>query len=100
MAAVLILRPPPPITHANPERRLWIGLRTGKKEETAVALQYKVLTQKDRFMSGKFAPEVLERALNGYAAEGWRVVASATADFPGGLGSSRQELVLVLERET
>ena len=60
--------------------------------------QYKVLTQKDRFLSGKFNPEKLEQALNSYAAEGWEVKAAATASFPG-FGASREEMVVLLERD-
>jgi Domain of unknown function (DUF4177) len=60
-------------------------------------LQYKVLTQKDRAFSGKFSPEKLEAAINGYAGEGWKVVGTATADIPG-LGS-RQELIVIMERD-
>lgn len=59
--------------------------------------EYKVLTQKDRFMSGKFDPAKLEQALNSYANEGWRVVSSATAQIPS-FGSSREELIVILER--
>jgi hypothetical protein len=63
-----------------------------------MAYQYKVLTQKDRFFGGKFAPEKLEAALNSYAEEGWRVVGAATAEIPG-IGRARQEMVVLLERE-
>lgn len=52
--------------------------------------QYKVLTQKDRIFSGKFDPALLERGLNAYAQEGWRVVSSATAEIPS-LTRSREE---------
>ena len=60
--------------------------------------EYKVLTQKDRFMSGKFDPEKLEGALNAYATEGWKVTSMATASFPSFTGA-REELVVLLERE-
>ena len=60
--------------------------------------QYKVLTQKDKWFSGKFDPELLEKALNSYASQGWRVVASATASIPG-IGINREELLIVMERE-
>ena len=63
-----------------------------------MAHQYKVLTQKDRFMSGKFNPEVLETALNGYASEGWRVIGVTTGEIGGGLGK-REEMIFILERE-
>lgn len=61
--------------------------------------QYKVLTQKDRWFSGKFDPMKLEAALNGYSEQGWRFVGCATADVPG-FGTSRQEFVAILERKT
>ncbi len=60
--------------------------------------EYKVLTQKDKWFSGKFDPSKLESALNAYAEQGWRVVTSATAEFSG-FGGKREELVIVLERE-
>jgi hypothetical protein len=60
--------------------------------------EYKVLTQKDRFFGGKFDPEKLELAMNSYAAEGWEVLAVATAEIPS-LGRSREELITVLKRD-
>lgn len=62
------------------------------------AMHYKVLTQKDKWFSGKFDPEKLEGAINSYAAQGWRVRGVATATFPG-FGGSREEMVVVMERE-
>jgi hypothetical protein len=59
--------------------------------------EYKIMTQKDRFFSGKFSPEKLEAAINGYAQEGWRVVSMATAQIPA-WGSKREELIVLLER--
>ncbi len=61
--------------------------------------QYKVLTQKDKFFTGKFDPMVLEAALNSYAEQGWRLVTTATADIPS-LGGPRQEFIAVLERKS
>ena len=60
--------------------------------------KYKVLTQKDKWFSGKFDPQNLEDAINAYAEQGWTVVGCATADIPG-FGGSRQEFVTILERE-
>ena len=60
--------------------------------------EYKVLTQKDRYFSGKFDPEVLEQALNSYAAQGWGIVAVATTTFQGYMGEGREQLVMFLER--
>lgn len=60
--------------------------------------EYKVLTQKDRFFSGKFNPEKLESALNSFAAEGWRVIGVATGEIGSGLGN-REEMIVFLERQ-
>jgi hypothetical protein len=60
--------------------------------------EYKVLTQKDKFIGGKFDPVKLETALNSYAEQGWRVVATATAQVPG-LAGNREEIILVMERD-
>lgn len=65
---------------------------TGKRYE------YKVLSQKDKWFSGKFDPAILEQAMNAYAQQGWRVIGCATADIPG-FGGPRQEFVTILERE-
>ena len=60
--------------------------------------EYKVLSQKDKWFSGKFDPMMLEQAINAYAQQGWRVISCATADIPG-FGGPRQEFITVLERE-
>ena len=60
--------------------------------------EYKVLSQKDKWFSGKFDPMLLEQAINAYAEQGWRVIGCATADIPG-FGATRQEFVTLLERE-
>ncbi|MCH8246264.1 MAG: DUF4177 domain-containing protein [Bacteroidetes bacterium] len=60
--------------------------------------EYKVLTQKDRFFAGKFDPEKLEAAMNSYAEQGWCVITVATASIPS-FGSSREELIVVFERD-
>jgi len=62
-------------------------------------LQYKVLTQKDRFFAGKFDPEKLELAVNSYAEQGWRVIAATTASIPS-FGGTREEMIVLLERQT
>lgn len=61
--------------------------------------EYKVLTQKDKWFSGKFDPANLEQAINAYASQGWRVVAAATASFPGFISGNREEMVIILERD-
>lgn len=59
---------------------------------------YKVLSQKDKWFSGKFDPQALENALNSYAEQGWRVITSATANFPS-FGGGRDEIIIILERD-
>ncbi len=61
-------------------------------------IQYKVMTQKDRFFAGKFDPEKLESAINSYAQEGWHVIAVTTASIPS-FGGNREEMIVVLERD-
>ncbi len=61
--------------------------------------EYKVLTQKDKWFSSKFDPEKLEQALNAYAAQGWKVTAATTAQIPGVLSASREEMIVILERD-
>jgi len=60
--------------------------------------EYKVLTQKDKWFSQKFDPELLEGAINSYAEQGWRVVSMATASIAG-WGTSREELIVLFERD-
>lgn len=62
-------------------------------------MEYKVLTQKDRFFGGKFDPMKIEGALNAYAVEGWKVVGVTTGEFPAAFGKDRKELVVVMERD-
>lgn len=64
---------------------------SGKKE-------YKVLSQKDKWYSGKFDPELLEKALNDYADMGYQVVCSSTASIPGFTGT-REEMIIIMERD-
>ena len=59
--------------------------------------QYKVLSQKDKFFSRKFDPEQLEKALNSFAGEGWRLNSAATAEIGYGMGT-REEMIFILER--
>lgn len=60
--------------------------------------EYKVMSQKDKWFSSKFDPEALEKGLNAYAAQGWRVVSIASASIPGITGT-RDEMVVVFERD-
>ena len=60
--------------------------------------EYKVLSQKDKFFAGKFDPELLERAINAYAQEGWEAVSMATASIPS-FGGAREEIIVLFQRE-
>lgn len=61
--------------------------------------QYKVLTQKDKWFTGKFDPQRLEDAINAYAQQGWKVVSSFSAEIPGLMNLSREEAIIILERD-
>ncbi len=61
--------------------------------------EYKVLTQKDKWFNGKFDPQLLENALNAYAKQGWEVKGVTTAEIPGFFNSTREECIIILERD-
>jgi hypothetical protein len=82
---------PPPIPSAS-------GSQTAFTTSSKLK-EYKVLSQKDKWFSQKFDPEMLTQALNAYAQQGWRVVAASTATFPGILGANREEIIVILERD-
>lgn len=82
-----------------PQRESPIGQRINPKIAKKTMKEYKVLTQKDQWFSGKFDPELLEQAINAYASQGWRVISAATASFPGLLSGNREEMVIIMERD-
>jgi hypothetical protein len=58
--------------------------------------EYKVLTERDKRLTGGFDPDTLEANLNSYASEGWRLVeAVSTGNL---MKSSKAEMILILER--
>ena len=61
----------------------------------------KVLTQKDKWFSGKFDPQLLEDALNAYGEQGWELDTAVTATIPGVSfgGNEREEVVFILGRK-
>jgi hypothetical protein len=61
--------------------------------------EYRVLTQKDTWFSGKFDPQKLENAINSYALQGWTLKEAFSAEFPALWGKSREEAIIILERE-
>jgi hypothetical protein len=85
------------IQEFQPENNSAIQLSSNRKENEMK--EYKVLTQKDKWFSQKFDPEALEKALNSYASQGWKVVSAVTATFPGFFGGNREEMVVILERD-
>ena len=61
--------------------------------------RYKVLTQKDKWFSGKFDPMKLEQAMNAYSEQGWSVKAAFSSEIPGWFQSTREEAIVILERD-
>ncbi len=61
--------------------------------------EYKILSQKDKWFSGKFDPQKLEMAINAYAQQGWIVKAAFTAEIPGFMSATREEAIVILERD-
>jgi hypothetical protein len=67
---------------------------------------YRVITQRDDYFASAFNPTALQELLNRESLAGWRVVSMTATDvgsFLGsfwgkGGGSSRQELVVLLEK--
>jgi hypothetical protein len=58
--------------------------------------EYRVLTERDKRLTGGYNPDTLEATLNSYASEGWRLVdAVPTANL---MKSTKAELLLILER--
>lgn len=84
----------PPITTVPAQPREHSAMPTPVK----TTKEYKVLTQKDKWFSGKFDPAKLEEALNAYAEQGWVVKAATTAAITGLIGGNRDEMIVILER--
>jgi hypothetical protein len=59
-------------------------------------MEYKVITERDKRLSGRFDPEALEQVINSYAAEGWRVISAFTAASLW--KSMKAEIMIVHER--
>lgn len=95
-----------PAPQAVPDNSSEVGMNFDFSNNTTTATavtgkryEYKVLSQKDKWFSGKFDPMMLEQAINAYAQQGWRVIGCATADIPAFVGGQRQEFITLLERE-
>ncbi len=87
----------PGFLSSNREELITI-LERDEGSDSMIIYEYKVLTQKDKWYSGKFDPERLESAINAYAQQGWAVVFGTSASFPGFFSSNREELIVVLSR--
>jgi large subunit ribosomal protein L7/L12 len=61
--------------------------------------KYKVVSQNDSVFSGKFSPEILEKVLNQYAKEGWKLVDTVRSQFPSILGGAREAVALIFEKD-
>ena len=59
--------------------------------------EYKVLTERDRRLSGSFDPESLEAILNSYATEGWRLADGFVVTNIW--KSVKAEILIILERQ-
>lgn len=60
--------------------------------------EYKVITQRDKTISGAFDHDALEALINGYATDGWRL---AEGFMVASLWKSpKAEITLILERQT
>lgn len=90
---VEVLNEPPAVSPAS-----LVSNASNSELRTPSLHEYKVLTQKDKWFSGKFDPELLEMAINAYAKEGWTVRGITTATFPGLMGAGREEIIVLLER--
>lgn len=62
--------------------------------------EYLVITQKDKWFSGRFDSAVLQQVLNDHAKKGWRVVSMVTASREGVLlGGDKDEVIVLLEKD-
>jgi hypothetical protein len=70
--------------------------RPDSPPKEARMLEYKVLTDHEKRLSGNFDGQALETTLNRYAADGWRLAESAVAH---NLFLWTSQLLLILERQ-
>lgn len=62
--------------------------------------EYLILSQKDKWFSGRFDPEILQQVINDHAKKGWVVKAMTNTSREGALmGGGRDELLVLLERD-
>ena len=62
--------------------------------------EYQVITQKDKWFSGRFDADQLQNLLNQRGREGWRVVSMVSASREGFVtGGDKDELIILLEKD-
>ncbi|HEY1123906.1 MAG TPA: DUF4177 domain-containing protein [Haloferula sp.] len=62
--------------------------------------EYKVITQNDKWFSGRFDGELLQKIINDHARVGWTVKSMCSASREGVLmGGNKDELIVLLERD-
>ncbi len=89
--------PPPPAAAPAPALSLFsstVSLAGLGPQLSGPPMEYKVLTQRDRFFAGKLNADQVEQAIMAYASEGWVMISSATA----ALGGRREEYLALLGR--
>ncbi len=60
--------------------------------------EYKVVSQKGKWLSSEFNPEKLEQGINAYAEKGWEVISISVLPASG-LNGGWEEMIVVFERE-
>jgi hypothetical protein len=62
--------------------------------------EYLILSQKDKWFSGRFDPQILQQVINDHARQGWEVKSMTNTSRDGVLmGGNKDELIILLERE-
>lgn len=62
--------------------------------------EYLIISQKDKWFSGRFDPQILQQVINDHAKLGWVVKSMTNTSREGVLmGGSRDELIVLLERD-
>ena len=92
--------PLPPPASPRPLPKLKMPMAPLPPKKPSRRREYKVLTQRDKSFGGEFTPEKLEPAINAYAGQGWLVVSVTTIRLPAGPGGPREELIVVMGRDT
>ena len=60
---------------------------------------YKVISTKDGWFTSEFNTIKIENILNQYACQGWAVKSCVTAEVPGLFNTTREEIIIILEKD-